>query len=262
MNEEKRIENKKSDKKALMIFIPVLILSGVIGFLVGGLGNYMEENLADVIAKGIVNLLSTITPYANLVMNAFSITICTIILLHVKKRIVAWDGEDEEVYEKIDGKLSTVLVICNIVFILSYFFFGAGFEYVLGVKEYDAIAMLCYFIGFIIALGANMIIQARVVNLYKEMNPEKQGSVYAFDFSKKWEQSSDEAERIKIYKAAFKSYNFCSTFYIFLWLCCLLGNQIWHYGIMPATIVIIVWLVQFISYQSYAAYYSKHPNKV
>ena len=191
-------------------------------------------------------------------MNTIAIIICAIFLAGIKKGIKAWDGENEGDYEKIDKKLSVVSVLINIVFILSYFFFGAGFEYVLGVKEYDAIAMLCYFIGFVIALGANMIIQARVVNLYKEMNPEKQGSVYAFDFSKKWEQSSDEAERIKIYKAAFKSYNFCSTFYIFLWLCCLLGNQIWHYGIMPATIVIIVWLVQFISYQSYAAYYSKN----
>ena len=262
MNEKKRIENKKSDKKALMIFIPVLILSGVIGFLAGGLGNYMEENLADVIANGVVNLLSTITPYANLVMNTISIAICTIILLYTKKCIKIWDGEDEEAYEKIDGKLSIILVLVDIVFILSYFFFGAGFEYVLEGKDSDAIEMICYFIGFIIALTANMIIKSRVVNLYKEMNPEKQGSVYAFDFSKKWEQSSDEAERIKIYKAAFKSYNFCSTFYIFLWLFCLLGNQIWHYGIMPATIVIIVWLVQFISYQSYAAYYSKNPNKV
>ena len=48
--------------------------------------------------------------------------------------------ENEEEYEKIDKKLSVVSIFINIVFILSYFFFGAGFEYVLGVKEYDAIA--------------------------------------------------------------------------------------------------------------------------
>ena len=170
MNEEKRIENKKSDKKALMIFIPVLVLSGVIGFLAGGLGNYMEENLADVIANGIVNLLSTITPYANLVMNTISIAICTIILLYTKKCIKIWDGEDEEAYEKIDGKPSIFLYNKRNFFILSYFFFGAGFEYVLEGKDSDAIEMICYFIGFIIALTANMIIQSRVVNLYKEMN--------------------------------------------------------------------------------------------
>ena len=42
MNEEKRIENKKSDKKALKIFIPCLILSFVAGILLSTLGNFME----------------------------------------------------------------------------------------------------------------------------------------------------------------------------------------------------------------------------
>lgn len=111
-------------------------------------------------------------------------------------------------------------------------------------------------------MAGSMIIQAKVVNMYKEMNPEKQGSVYAMDFGKQWEKSCDEAEKIQIYKAAFKSYSFCNTFYIFLWLLCLFGNEIWHLGIMPATIVIIVWLIQFISYQAYASYYAKNPNKV
>lgn len=262
MNKEKRIENKKSDKKALMIFIPVLILSGVLGFVLSGFGNYIEENLADVIAGGIVKLLILITPYANLVMNAVAITICIILLANAKKRIKVWDGEDEEGYEKIDGKLSATAVLSNIVFILSFFFFGVGYEYVIQVKNIGIVVLFCYFTGYGIALVGNMLIQSKVVNLYKEMNPEKQGSVYAFDFAKKWEQSSDEAERIKAYKAAYKSYYFCNICYMILWLLCLLGHQVWHFGMMPATIVIIVWLIQFISYQAYVAYYSKNPNKV
>lgn len=262
MNKEKRIENKKTDKKALMIFIPCLIVSGIVGFMMSAFGNYMEENIADLIAKGIVKVLVVITPYACLVMNTISIIIGTILLVGAKKHIKAWDGENEEEYEVIDKKLSVVGVLINIIFILSYFFFGAGFEFVLKDEYYGIIKWVCYFAGFIVALAGNMIIQAKIVNLYKEMNPEKQGSVYAMDFSKQWEKSCDEAERMQIYKAAFKSYNFCNTFYVFLWLLCLLGNQIWHYGIMPATIVIIVWLAQFISYQAYAAYYAKNPNKV
>lgn len=262
MNEQKRIENKKSDKKALMIFIPCLIVSFILGFVLSGLGNYMEENIADVIAREVTNVLIVITPYANFVINTIAIIICAILMAGIKKSIKAWDGENEEEYEKIDKKLSVVSILINIVFILSYFFFGAGFDFVLKDEYFSLVKCIFYFAGFVIALAGDIIIQSKVVNMYKEMNPEKQGSVYSMDFSKQWEKSCDEAEKMQIYKAAFKSYSFCNTFYIFLWLLCLLGNQIWHYGIMPATIVIIVWLVQFISYQAYAAYYAKNPNKV
>ena len=54
MNEEKRIENKKVDKKALLIFIPLLIVSFFAGIFLSALGNMMEENIADVIANGLV----------------------------------------------------------------------------------------------------------------------------------------------------------------------------------------------------------------
>jgi hypothetical protein len=57
MNEEKRIENKKSDKKALMIFIPCLIVSGIAGFLLSAFGNYMEASVADLLAGGLLNYL-------------------------------------------------------------------------------------------------------------------------------------------------------------------------------------------------------------
>ena len=195
MNEEKRIENKKSDKKALMIFIPCLIASGIAGFMLSAVGNYMESSVADLIAGGIVKVLIIITPYACLVMNTITIIICAILMAGTKKGIKAWDGENEEEYEKIDKKLSVVSIFINIVFILSYFFFGAGFDYVLKDEYFSLIKCICYFAGFVMALAGDMIIQSKVVNMYKEMNPEKQGSVYSMDFGKQWEKSCDEAEK-------------------------------------------------------------------
>lgn len=261
MNEEKRKENKKADKKALFIFIPCLIASFFIGFFLSGVSNYMEMNVADVISSGVVSILTLITPYANLVMNAVTIIACIIIIMNTKKKIKKWDGENEEEYLKLDKNLSVIMILSNLSFILSYFFFAAGFEYGISSKS-SVVEMICYFGGFLLALGGTLLVQSKVVNTYKELNPEKQGSVYSVDFVKQWEKSCDEAEKMQIYKAAFKAYNFCGTLYIFLWLFCILGNEVWHFGIMPATIVTIIWLVQFIAYQSYAAYYSKNPNKV
>ena len=115
MNEEKRIENKKSDKKALMIFIPCLIVSGIAGFMLSAFGNYMEASVADLIAGGIVKLLVIITPYACLVMNTIAIIICAILMTGAKNHIKVWDGENEEEYEKIDKKLSVVAIFIKCV---------------------------------------------------------------------------------------------------------------------------------------------------
>lgn len=262
MNEEKRIENKKSDKKALKIFIPALIVSVVIGFMMGYFEDFVAKNLADVIEDGIVKVLMLISPYVTLVMNVLVVCICIVIIGNTKKKITMWDGENETDYEKIDKNLSIVLVLSNLVFILSLFFFAAGFEYTIGSDNAGLVAQICCLVGFIITLAQSMILSSKVVNVYKELNPEKQGSVYAMDFGKQWENSCDEAEKLLIYKAAFGAYNFCNSFYIVIWLFCIFGNEVWHFGLMPATIITIVWLLNFISYQAYGAYYSKNPDKV
>ena len=262
MNEEKRIENKKADKKALKIFIPMLIASGVVGFMLGPISEKMEANLAEVIAEGIVRVLVVIAPYVNLIINTLAICICAMLIGNAKKKIKAWDGEDEAAYEKIDKRLTIILFVSNFVFILSYFFFAVAFEYTIASDEVSLAAQICCLIGFIETLVGNLLIQAKVVNITKELNPEKKGSVYAIDFTKQWEKSCDEAERMKIYKAAYGAYNFCNTFYVVLWLACLFGNEVWHFGIMPVAVVTIVWLANFISFYAYSAYYEKNPNKV
>lgn len=262
MNEEKRIENKKTDKKALKIFIPILIVSVVVGFMMGYFEDFVAENLADAIENGIVKVLILISPYINLVINILVVVICVVIIGNTKKKIAMWDGENETDYEKIDRNLSIVLMLSELAFILSLFFFATGFEYTIGSDNAGVAAQICCLVGFIISLTQSMLLSSKVVNVYKELNPEKQGSVYAMDFGKQWANSCDEAEKLLIYKAAFGAYKFCNSFYVVIWLFCIFGNEVWHFGLMPATIITIVWLLNFISYQAYGAYYSKNPDKV
>ncbi len=264
MNEEKKLENKKVDKKALLIFIPFLLLSFIAGILMSASQNYMSENHPDIIAsipKAISACLEVISPYVNLVMYGICIIVCVILMANAKKKIKAWDGEDEEVYEKIDHQLGFVLILANGLAIPAYFFFAVGFEYCIG-SDVKIVEMICYFLGFIVAMFGNIIIQSKVVNMVKELNPEKQGSVYAMDFQKKWITSCDEAEKMMCYRAAFGSMQVMNGTYVSLWLLCVFGNMVWNFGLMPVTVVSLLWLIQFISYQSYAAYYEKHPNKI
>ncbi len=67
-------------------------------------------------------------------------------------------------------------------------------------------------------------------------------------FAKKWEESCDEAEKINIYKSAYKSYRSVQMTCMVLLLVCILGDFVWHFGLMPVAMVSIIWIVQTTSY--------------
>ena len=45
-----------------------------------------------------------------------------------------------------------------------------------------------------------------IVELEKKLNPEKKGDVIETNFSKKWEDSCDEAQKMIIYEAGYRAY--------------------------------------------------------
>ena len=93
-----------------------------------------------------------------------------------------------------------------------------------------------------------LLAQRKIIDFLKEMNPEKKGSIYDVKFSKKWEESCDEAEKLAIYKCGYKAYNSVNTACIVLWLFCFIGSSIWNFGIMPVAMVSIIWFVLITSY--------------
>ncbi|MGL6219074.1 MAG: DUF3169 family protein [Lacrimispora sphenoides] len=66
--------------------------------------------------------------------------------------------------------------------------------------------MIYWLTGFIAAVICTIVTQQKIINFEKEINPEKRGSVFNQKFSKKWEKSCDEAERLSIYKSTYTSY--------------------------------------------------------
>lgn len=101
-------------------------------------------------------------------------------------------------------------------------------------------------IGFVLCNASSILIQNKIINFEKEINPLLQGSVYDLKFTEKWVNSCDESIQLSIYKSAYKAYTSVSTTCIILWVFCIIGYALWNLGIMP--MVIIVWLVQTISY--------------
>ena len=55
-------------------------------------------------------------------------------------------------------------------------------------------------------MASSTLIQKKIVNLEKEINPLLKGSVYDFKFSEKWLDSCDEQRKLGIFKSAYKAY--------------------------------------------------------
>ena len=68
-------------------------------------------------------------------------------------------------------------------------------------------------------------------------------------------------ERLEIYKAAYQSYRAVGGCCIILWCFCSLGSFIWNFGLIPVTMVSIIWLVLTVSYIVAAIQMGNHKDK-
>ena len=177
MNEEIRVENKKEDKKYLVKFLIILACSFIVG-IVAGIGIAFFEDvpeLPETISSTVKNFVVMLAPYVSIVYVV--VMGIALFVTHNKASIMAaaWDGEDEEEYEKIDAMLGNVLCALSIGMVITYFFFAIGFE---DIAKRSIFGDLCYFFGFIAAMVVIVVGQSAIIKLTKELNPEKKGSVY------------------------------------------------------------------------------------
>lgn len=246
MNNNRKEEIKKEDKEAFKGFTMRMILSCILGALIGIAIIFFEEILYEV-PDFFIDILLKITPFASIVFSIVLIIISFIIYTDSNKKIKLWNQSDEEneMMDKIENKLSYILFFWAINLIISFFFLGVGTIFLL---EDTLDKFIFSIIGFLLCMISCFIVQNKIVNLEKEINPMLRGSVYDFKFTEKWMDSCDEAIKLIIYRSCFKSYKVVSNTCIILFVLCVIGNLIWDIGIMPILIVTIIWLAQTISY--------------
>lgn len=133
------------------------------------------------------------------------------------------------------------MIVTNVALIAGFFFFAAGMKST-GIdsgweEEIPWVKIAATFLGLIAVMVVTVTAQNRIVNFTKEINPEKKGSVYDLKFQKTWIASCDEAEQLQIYRAA-----------LGMFLVCFIGMLSWHFGMLPLTMVLFVWLTGVIVY--------------
>ncbi|MBU5335568.1 DUF3169 family protein [Intestinibacter bartlettii] len=240
-------EIKKEDKKAFKSFAIMMVISAIVGAIIGSGSIYLQEHMGNNLSDFLLNALMMITPYASLVLSILVIVVSVVIYSNSRKKLKLWNQSDEqeEIIDNIEEKLSYVLLFASVNLIIGFFFFGAG----MGLFSEDSYGkVILFFFGFIVCVVSTVLIQNKVVNLEKEINPFLNGSVYDFKFSQKWLDSCDEAIKLNVYKSSFKAHKSVTNTCLILWIVCVLGYSFFDFGIMPLVMVTIIWLVQTVSY--------------
>ena len=157
-----------------------------------------------------------------------------------QRQFDAWDGEDEDTPERADRTLSWGMVWTSAAQLLGFLLFGITAS-LLPLGYIRAESMLLPAVGMIALMFAVIAVQRRIVDLTRRINPEKQGSVYDFQFRKKWLASCDEAERQRIGQAAYTSYTVTSYSCLFVWVVLVVLNILVPIGPLPIIAVFIPW---------------------
>ena len=261
MRSENAVEFKKEDKKLKKTFFLIMALALVGGFFSG----FSAALIADIFEGGLDRFIVLVRDFfienasrLGLLLGLVTVAIVTVIYKRNSKRFAEWDGEDEELFESMDGELSIAVLILNISTIL--------FMILLAISSIKAISLTwenvsIYLAAIVVNLVVETIANNRIVNLAKELNPEKKGSTYDMKFQKKWFDSCDEAEKMSIYKASHAAYKAVITTCTVLWFICLFCMTLFKCGLMPVVLVGVIWMVATVSYCVEGIRLSKNSSK-
>ena len=101
---------------------------------------------------------------------------------------------------------------------------------------------------FLASIAVIILIQQRVVDLTRRLNPEKQGSIYDLKFKKKWMDSCDEAEQKQIGQAAYKAYNVLNAACPIVWVMLMFASFLFEISLLPAFVLVVLWGILNVSY--------------
>lgn len=258
-------EVKKANRKALPKFMLLMVISMLIGGSTGFCAaKYGLNTLAGGMKSAGAFFGTYIAPWLMLATAVIVPVVCVPIYRSAKELLLSWDGENEEISDAIDKKLSIIIWITSAALILSYFLIAASYSG--GFETFEnknsIVSFIVGVVGFFAIMIETVIIQQKCVDATKKMNPEKTASVYDTKFQKKWMDSCDEAEKIIIGKCAFKAYAatnaICSVLSIVLAICAL----VFGVGFLPSLAVCLIWIVNQSVYCKEALRYSKAGNKI
>ena len=231
-----------------MIFLAIMLASMVGGFIIGAAISYCKKKGVDYegIAGYISALVMKVLPWFYVGLSVVSALTAFIIFIVFNRRAAAWDGKDEEEIEQIEAGLGNPLAIANSINMLLFSMhvwntLCMDTSSSAGSKVFGSVI-------FIINYAWIVVVSRLTVELEKKLNPEKKGDILETNFSRKWEESCDEAQKMIIYEAGYRAYRAGAKACTFVWLGTFISMFMFNTGLMPVFTVCIIWFVMLICY--------------
>lgn len=257
--EERKAEIKQEDNKKIGLFVVICLISGVVGGFIGAVGIVIVI-LLERSGMSFVDfwnqLQKDFTMPAAILMIVLDILFFIIAFGYYSKGKQIWnsDMDEDEKYERADRKLSLSLIYSNILYYVNFAFFGFATYAGMSLSDSDEISVLLsvlrlvIIVVFMATLFAGLGIQKACINQTKLMNPEKKGSVYDMKFDKVWYESCDEAERMQIGIAGYKTVKATNGILLALMVIFVCVGMFLEIGILPIVVIAIIALVVNITY--------------
>ena len=230
----------RDNRKHWLKFLLLTLLCTAGGAVLGYSAAWAADSFSfDALGQAAGRIAGACAPFALLLTVPFLLAAVTC-WRRAQRQFDAWDGEDEDTPERADRTLSWGMVWTSAAQLLGFLLFGITAS-LLPLGYIRAESMLLPAVGMIALMFAVIAVQRRIVDLTRRINPEKQGSVYDFQFRKKWLASCDEAERQRIGQAAYRSYAVTSYACLFVWLALVMVNVLVPIGPLPIIAVMVPW---------------------
>lgn len=255
-NDEIRQANRKALPKFLLIMLGSVALGAVIGFVgLIGLDLLGQDNVADALSELAIGL-ATAAPWLLAVCGAVELIAGLILYRRAKAIVRNWDGEDETVPERAEKPLNLAIWISSMALIAAFFLLTAAYSAGKASKS-ELFGMLGGVAAFVAVMVITIILQQRLVDLAKQLYPEKKASVYDIKFQKEWLAQCDEAEKAQIGECAYHAYNAANKTCMALWLVFTLTALFLDTGILPVLTVCVIWAVSTSVYSWWASKLSR-----
>ena len=237
---------KQENRRALPRFLLTILGASILGGVGGGLVSADRTGvLAGSVGTAVNRILTATTPWGILVSGVILLGIAWGFYRSGKRLYSQWDGENDAPVDMAAEKLSYTLLFSTLEMVICFFFLSASFPYAYSQGPYGILLVVVEFIAVVVGI---VVLQQRVVDLEKSMNPEKRGSVYDSKFHRKWMDSCDEAQRSQVFQASYHAHMITSRACVFVWLMLIFLNFMFHFGLMPSFVVLLIWGISQVSY--------------
>lgn len=148
-------------------------------------------------------------------------------------------------FEQIESNdhCTEILTINTLSVILNFFFLGVSFVY----KNPQHILISAA--AALLFLTLNTWVEVSHVNMVKRMNPRfEKVDPLSLRFSSQWESQCDEAQKLGMYRAAFRSFRISQLGFLGAFAVCAFTELFYPLGLMPFLLITVFWGLHSLSF--------------